>query len=595
MTTEAKKITGYPQVNKIRTFLQIARDFTKPFDAIREAISNAIDAGAKNIYISAWEDLKMPGGELVIEVEDDGEGMNEDSLLKFFNLGDSTRIDEGGQRAKGFIGEKGHGTKTYFNSREIEVFTKVVEGDKFYAIMDNPLMNLLQNKEPMYEYEKNPSMEIKEGTKIIIRGFNNNVKRDFSHRLLKDRIQWFTAFADFSWILEAKKPKKRENSDRYLIWPKLYLCGLGFEGGWDEIGYGQEFPLEFTKMSELKKIDESDPIGWYVKKWIKKGLSVKDFPHVKLDIVFSLEGDLIRRNYNPLIRYVGKTKEHGNYTITERYGLWATKDYIPITRVNDWFMRGRSEWTRFHAFVNCQEFALTANRADINNTDPDLLIKVEETIDEFYQDHVENSKEYQEYVAAVKEQKQYKNVKQETQDFNLRKSRAIKKQVAGYKGITLVAPGPIGRGERGQEMGVHCLFVQIATLNPDAFPFRVVDYDTHRGYDCLLTSQTVLDLNNPDFSFLEFKYSLETQFDHSFEKLRYIVCWECNLNAGTEIYDLSNERRILEIYPIGTDGRDHTEHYLRGLGKGHNIKVFVLKNYLKEKLGIEFKPVATTN
>jgi len=206
MTTEAKRITGHPQVNKIRTFLQIARDFTKPFDAVREAISNAMDAGAKRIYISAWEDLKMPGGELVIEIEDDGEGMNEESLLKFFNLGDSTRVDEVGQRAKGFIGEKGHGTKTYFNSREIEVFTKIIEEDKFYAVMDNPLMNLLQHQEPMYEYEKNPSLEIKKGTKIIIRGFNNNVKRDFSHSLLKDRIQWFTAFADFSWILEAKQP-----------------------------------------------------------------------------------------------------------------------------------------------------------------------------------------------------------------------------------------------------------------------------------------------------------------------------------------------------------------------------------------------------
>ena len=75
-----------------------------------------------------------------------------------------------------------------------------------------------------------------------------------------------------------------------------------------------------------------------------------------------------------MIRYVGKQREHGDYTITERYGLWATKDYIPITRVNDWFMRGRSEWTRFHAFVNCQDFALTANRADINNTEADLLI-----------------------------------------------------------------------------------------------------------------------------------------------------------------------------------------------------------------------------
>ncbi len=44
MAASTTRITGYPQVNKIRTFLQIAKDFTKPFDAIREAISNAMDA-----------------------------------------------------------------------------------------------------------------------------------------------------------------------------------------------------------------------------------------------------------------------------------------------------------------------------------------------------------------------------------------------------------------------------------------------------------------------------------------------------------------------------------------------------------------------
>ncbi len=592
MAAEASRITGYPQVNKIRTFLQIAKDFTKPFDAIREAISNAMDARAKNIYISAWEDLKMPGGELVIEVVDDGEGMTEEDLKKFFNLGDSARVDNEGIKAKGYIGEKGHGTKTYFNSREIEIFTKATDGDKFYAVMDNPLMNLLQNKEPMYEYEKNPSMEIKKGTKVVVRGFNQNVKRDFSHNLLKDRIQWFTAFSDFSWVSEEKKPRQCEDSQKYASGPKLYLHGLGFEWDWDEVGYGHEFPVECTKMSELKKKNENEPMGWYVKRWVKKGLSVKDFPHIKLDIVFSLEGDLVRRNYNPMIRYVGKTREHGDYTITERYGLWAAKDYIPITRVNDWFMRGRSEWTRFHAFVNCQEFALTANRADINNTDADLLIKIEETINEFYEKSIENSREYQEYVASVKEQEQYRNAQQETKDFASRKKRALKKQEAEFEGAVLLAPGPSGPGERGQEMGVHCLFSQLSALKPDAFPFRVVDYDTHRGYDCLVTSSSVLDLNNPDLSFVEFKYSMETKFNHSFEKLRYIVCWECNLNAGTEIFDLSGERRILEIYPIG-DGRDHRTYYLRALGKPHNIEVFVLKDYLKEKLKIEFKQAVT--
>lgn len=268
MAVETTRIPGYPEVNKIRTFLQIAKDFTKPFDAIREAISNAMDAKAKNIYISAWEDLKMPGGELVIEVVDDGEGMTEDSLKKFFNLGDSTRVDNEGIKVKGYIGDKGHGTKTYFNSREIEVFTRTADGDQFYAVMYNPLLNLLQNKEPMYEYEKNPSMEIKRGTKVIIRGFNQNVKRDFSHNLLRDRMQWFTAFSDFSWVFEEKKPKQREDSQKYANGPKLYLHGLdrNFGHDWPSVSAVQKELTEIRKnidkkSPELKGLDEPWSLG----------------------------------------------------------------------------------------------------------------------------------------------------------------------------------------------------------------------------------------------------------------------------------------------------------------------------------------------
>ncbi len=101
-----------PTVVAARTFLQIAKDFTRALDAIREAISNAIDAHATKIWLRVWEDKKMPGGELVIEIRDDGDGMDEAALEAFFNLGDSTRVADDGTKLKGYIGEKGHGTKT---------------------------------------------------------------------------------------------------------------------------------------------------------------------------------------------------------------------------------------------------------------------------------------------------------------------------------------------------------------------------------------------------------------------------------------------------------------------------------------------------
>jgi len=192
-------------------------------------------------------------------------------------------------------------------------------------------------------------------------------------------------------------------------------------------------------------------------------------------------------------------------------------------------------------------------------------------------------------LAAVREEERYKNAQQEAKDFSGRKKRALKKHIAELKGVELLSPGPPGRGERGQELGVHCLFSQLLALEPSLFPFRVVDYDTHKGYDCLPTRTTAFDLNNPSFAFAEFKYMLEPTFNHSFDNLAYVICWDCDLNHGTEINDLASERRILEIYPRD-DLRDHTTYYLRAIGKPHNIEVYVLKNYLREKLNIEFKP-----
>ncbi|HIH36544.1 MAG TPA: hypothetical protein HA232_01385 [Methanocellales archaeon] len=577
-----------PTVIAPHVFLNISRDFCRPLDAIREAISNAADANATEVCLRVWEDKKMPGGELVTEITDNGDGMDERGLEAFFNLGDSSHVGEDGTKLHLSIGEKGHGTKTYFNSRQVEVFTKQKDGCALYALMDEPLKDLLQGKVPPYEFDQNPSQSIRKGTKVVIRGFNQNVKKDFSHRVLKDYILWFTKFADFSWVFDDPEPEIRDDSVAFKTGPKILLHGLGHDEEWEHIHYGHVFPRKCTNLSELRNRNSAEPMRWYVKRWRKKGLPVKEFPNVKIDVVFSLEGDLVRRDYNTMISYQGKRLE-GDYTIEQRYGLWVAKDFIPVKQANAWFSKGTSEWTKFHAFVNCQDFALTANRSDVNNTDPRLLAKIEETVTDYYEEHIEDSNEFKDYLAGVSLQEGYRSRQQELQDFNNRKKRALKKNVAKVNGVELLAPGTSARGARGQEMGVHCLFAQLTALNPDLFPFKVVDYDTHRGYDCLISHSSTFDLANPSLAFVEFKYTLDTTFNHSFENLLYVVCWDCNLNHGTEITDLTGERRILEIYP--QDGqRDHTEYYLRAIGRQHNIEVYVLKKYASERLGVTFSP-----
>ena len=74
-----------------------------------------------------------------------------------------------------------------------------------------------------------------------------------------------------------------------------------------------------------------------------------------------------------MIRRSGYNAPAGAYTIQERYGLWLCKDFMPIQRKNEWITTKGSEYTKFHAFINCQDLRLTANRGSIENTPSEVL------------------------------------------------------------------------------------------------------------------------------------------------------------------------------------------------------------------------------
>ena len=123
MSNEAKEVTGLrPRVNEAREFIEIAKDFKRPQELLREALSNSWDANASTASITI-EPMSAPGNTrgrkkqlLNITIQDDGEGMNEDEIGYFFNLGDS-------HKPLGSIGTKGHGTKIYYKSDGIRVTT----------------------------------------------------------------------------------------------------------------------------------------------------------------------------------------------------------------------------------------------------------------------------------------------------------------------------------------------------------------------------------------------------------------------------------------------------------------------------------------
>lgn len=81
-----------PKVNNSREFMEIAFDFSNPLDLVREAISNAFDAEATEMSMDFTTSDIRGKKVFVIEIYDNGTGMNIDGLQSFFDLWSYVKI-----------------------------------------------------------------------------------------------------------------------------------------------------------------------------------------------------------------------------------------------------------------------------------------------------------------------------------------------------------------------------------------------------------------------------------------------------------------------------------------------------------------------
>lgn len=562
-----------PEVNSSQEFIEIAQDFSNPLDLVREGISNGFDAHAKNMRLDFSVILEYGERLLKIEIEDDGDGMDEIGLKSFFDLGNSLRREN--KSETGAIGEKGHGTKVYFNSKKIEIIT-AKDGIKYHAIMNEPKTNLFNHVLPVVNVEKEENTENIKGSKIIIYGYNDNRRDKFTHAQLKDYILWFTKFGSIERCFGIE-----QNSD-----VKLNLKGVDSDE-YEDIAFGHVFPTESSNVEKLFEQYMVDAPKWYCKKTVVTK-SLKRFPEIKFQAVFYVEGTKVKYNYNEMIRRPGYSAPEGAYTIQDRYGVWLCKDYMAIQRKNDWITSKGSEFTKLHAFVNCQSLRLTANRGSIENTPSEILQDLEVAVRDIYETIIQ-SDDWSNLEWLESEVDAYNTVSREKSEFNKRIDKVNRARIAKYavsedKTITLIEPQ--------QENGVFTIFMQLSTYKPDIFPFCIVDYDTHFGIDVIVKGKDNMPIKTSKLYYVEFKTYLSRHFNHSFENLYSIVCWDINateLKNGEEVMDLANQKRTLKIIPPENAG-DYTRYYLDSLRSDRKIEVFVLKYYLEEKFGITFYP-----
>lgn len=549
-----------PKVDETQEFIEIANDFSNPLDLVREAISNSYDANATEIAITF--DVVKTYGESILKIilKDNGSGMSKEQLQNFFDLGNSTRRDD-----KLSIGEKGHGTKVYFNSRKIEVRTSTGGDFGLLAVMDDPYRKLYDRKIPEVYVEILP--DISKGTEITIYGYNNNRREKFTHDILKDYINWFTKHGSIDNFFA---------DDQKNV--QLFLKGLGSDKK-EEVIRGHFFPEESKDINKLLDKHMVRAPDYYSKRIVKTGF-LKNHPEVRYEAIFSLEGKYVKYDYNPMLRRPGYSAPEGAYTIQDRYGLWLCKDYIPIQKKNEWITFKGAEYTKFHAFINCQDLRLTANRGSIDNTPSEILQDLKDEVRKIY-DGIVNSDEWTSMEWLEDEAQAYQTTEKERKNFDWRIKKVNRSNVAEYKGATLVEP------ER--ENGVFSIFLILSQMEKNLFPFHIVDYDTHEGIDVIVKGDAQTPIVSAKLFYVEFKRNLIKQFNHSFENVHSIVCWETEVKHDDILKDINNEERKMQIISSDSDG-DYTRYFLDNHKKAHKIEVFCLKSYLKERLGISFSP-----
>ncbi len=551
-----------PIVNETQEFIEIANDFANPLDIVREAISNSYDAKCSNIYLDFSVVQEYGESTFKISIEDDGAGMNENQMKAFFDLGNSTRKND-----KSCIGEKGHGTKVYFNSKKI-IVTSHQNNRKIVGQVENPYYELHSGKKPKISISLSDEIH-SDGTKIEILGYNSNRRDKFTHDNLRDYILWFTKHGSID-ILYEKCPYKSI---------KLHLKGLDRNEEAETIEYGHIFPKESVTLEELLTTYDAKAPDYYCKR-IKKAVCLKNHPEIKIQVIFSIEGKYLKYNYNNMLRRPGYTAPSGSYTMQERYGLWLCKDFIPIQKKNEWVTLKGQEFTRFQAFINCQEFKLTANRGSVENTPSELMLDIEDSCKMIFKEIIE-SDDWSNIDWLEGEVVASQTIEKEKKNFKWRLDKIKKANIAKYENIILIKPN--------RESGVYSLFLILSTLKKDLFPFSIIDYDTHEGIDVIVKGDSTTPLSSARTFYVEFKYSLENNFNHAFENLHSIICWDTKIKHDEEVTDLNKESRRMVIIQPG-NGIQYTTYWLENQRKQHRIQIYVLKDFLKQKLNIDFRP-----
>jgi len=535
-----------PRVNEAREFLEIAKDFKDPKEIIREALSNAWDAGASKAVLK-FDLIQIPGTrkkKIIVEIEDDGEGMSSvkregigtSEIEDFFNLGDS-------HKPYGSIGTKGHGTKIYYKSNGIIVDTWK-NGKHIHAETEMPPWETL-NKGIVPTYGYTEDTIDGRGTKIIVDGFEGKQSEFESSDILIKYILWFTVLGSFGQYFGS--PKKMDVELKPINFPKPMSIPFGFK-----------FPDE---NADLSKGTEN-----YCKVFGPKTIDCGETDEgrkITVEMIGAILGEanrgLVPRTY-------------------EMMGLWLCKDFIRVERNNliiENVFGGQYFYRSLLLFANCQQFDLTANRNNIRSDQEEYDLAVK-GIEQFLKD-VQNNPATRAYFNAKKKEEENKKLEEFKENEEKRKEEARKKieqRLNEYKGrpdlsISNVVRAPLKEPKSEAETSL-LLQAMISSKHP-GIDFVIGEYKTSYGTDLIVAYKNK---GIDSLAWAEIVVTLENLFtwSHPPEGIHKVICWELGNVQEKQNFKDGKEAKLIKK----DKGRYHLD-----VGSD-TIEVYVLREIIQK-------------
>ena len=612
-----EKTMGQVHVKEGYELYQIITDFGDPLEIFREGIQNSFDECASEIYVNVYEKQKLGGdSSLIIEIIDNGRRLSKKNIANFFDVANSTKVtDDFIPNSKTKHGYKGHGAKVFFNANEVLICSKTKQGEYWAAQLKNPIEQIADGGKLFYSECDNPdelNISLPEGWEsgfmvriISPRHFKTQHTRfKLNHIYLRDYCKWYT----LAGTVETLYNQDLVNKDI-----KIYLSGLLRDefvqkynnqnicdpvpvfkdttfGKYEELSLGHYFPPERTSDSSMKKyadsIGSNKPKYMFYSKLVYNEIVTTG--SIAFRLIISLEGYETKRRYDLNLSRQGKASEEGTHTDGQRYGIWACKGGVPVEKVDDWIEGGRGvgTYTYMQAFIDCDDFQLTANRGSIMNTDIEKLDMIKAEVNKIFKSKtVKNA--MQERLDWEELEKIEKSLEDDREDLQKRFKAGKRRKVIRFAdGTEVLEPTKTKSGYSESETFV--VLMTIMQKYPDLFSFNFMDYNTTKGIDFVVDH-----LGTPKY--IELKGTLTKKINHPFRYTYKFICYDIDVNKNEIVEDKEGfYTRLQVIENANFESNDIT--YNKKMFTGYNLlpekttsiqsmEIIVLKSFLTEVLG----------